>query len=122
MPHSSRDDPELTDLSARRGQDGDGEAYAVAYSRVAPALFAWADLRIRAPLRAHLDPEDLLQEVACRAFEQFGTWDSERASFRRWAFGIASNVLREGLRRIATHPPGRRDRARVPRLGGRPPQ
>ena len=42
-------------VQAARG--GDVAAFAQAFDRVAPALFAWASLRVRASLRRRLDPE-----------------------------------------------------------------
>ena len=68
------------------------------YEPVARVLFAWACLHIRSSLRPRLDPEDVLQEVCCRAFQRFAQFDPERASFRTWVFGIAHNVLREAFR------------------------
>jgi RNA polymerase sigma factor (sigma-70 family) len=77
------------------------------WREAAPAIYAWAVLHVRPPLRASLEPDDVLQEVACRAWAGFGTWDGARGPFRAWAFGIAHNVLREGLRRLAAEPGAR---------------
>ncbi len=63
-----------------------------------PSVLAWAALRLGPKARRTTDPEDLVQEVIARAWERFPTFDPERASFRRWLFGIATNVLREILR------------------------
>lgn len=52
-------------------------------------------------LRVWLDPEDVLQEVCCRAYDAFPTFDRARGSFQNWIFGIANNVLREALRDLA---------------------
>ncbi len=71
------------------------------YGEVAPAVYAWARLRLRAPLRARLDPEDLLQEVCFRAWRRFADFDAARGSFRAWVFGIAHRVLQEALRELA---------------------
>lgn len=76
-------------------------AFEESYREVAPSLYAWAALKIRAELRQLLDPEDLCQEVCLRAFLQFDAFDSARASFRTWVFAIARNVLREVLRNLA---------------------
>lgn len=65
---------------------------------VAPVLFAWASVRVRPPLRARVDPEDLMQEIACRAFTAFHDFNPELAPFRAWIFGIAHRVLQEFLR------------------------
>ncbi len=90
-----------TDALARVVRSGDAEAFGEAWGRVTPAVFAWASLHVRPALRARLDPEDVLQEVAFRAWTRFGSWDPERGSFRNWVFGIARNVLHEVLRRMA---------------------
>lgn len=80
------------------------ESFTHQFETIAPALFAWAALRLPPGVRAQFEPEDLLQEVACRAYEQFERFDSAVASFRSWVFGIARNVLREALRFLARHP------------------
>ena len=90
-----RGDPD--DGDARGGpRDGDGR-FEELYAEAAPALYAWAELRIRPPLRARLDPQDLLQEVWLRARRAFAGFDP-RTSFRAWAFRIGKNVLLEALR------------------------
>ena len=73
------------------------------YENVARALFAWARLHVKPALRRFLEPEDILQEVCCRAYDSFGDYDSTRGEFRNWIFGIAHNVLRENLRRVGRH-------------------
>ncbi len=83
------------------------DAFSVEFESLAPSLFAWAVLRLPAGARAQFEPEDLLQEVACRAYEQFERFDSAIASFRSWVFGIARNVLREALRFLARQPASR---------------
>jgi len=52
-------------------------------------------------LRAKVDPEDVLQEVSCRAWRRFDTFDPERGSFLAWSLGIARNVMGEALTRLA---------------------
>jgi len=79
----------------------DARRFGEAWARVTPAVYAWASLHVRPPLRVRLDPEDILQEVAFRAWTRFDTWDAERGSFRNWVFGIARHVLHETLRRMA---------------------
>ncbi len=68
------------------------------FAEVAPALFAWAELRIRPNLRARLDPQDLVQEVWIRGMQGFTRFDERGVSFRAWAFRIGKNILMEALR------------------------
>ena len=70
-------------------------------SDVMPALYSWAYLRVGARLRTHLDPQDVVQEVATRACGSFGTYDATIAPFRAWVFRIAKNYLNETLRSAA---------------------
>lgn len=91
--------PTTEDLVARSGGDREG-AFGDLYRRVAPAVFAWAALHLHAPLRAQIDPEDVLQEAACRAYERFDTYDVERGDFRGWLFGFARNVLYQAMERL----------------------
>jgi RNA polymerase sigma-70 factor (ECF subfamily) len=66
----------------------------------APALFAWAELRIRPPLRGRIDAQDLVQEVWLRALKRRESFDPASASFRAWILTIAKNVLMESLRKL----------------------
>jgi RNA polymerase sigma factor (sigma-70 family) len=70
------------------------------WSEAAPAVCAWLEIHVRDALRPHLDPEDALQEVACRAFDGFGRFDSDAGPFRAWVFGIARNVLYRALSQL----------------------
>jgi len=79
-------------------------AFAREFEAASPALLAWARLRVRPELRAMLDPEDLIQEVGCRAFASLPTYDRARASFRQWLFGFANHVLLEALRELGRQP------------------
>lgn len=85
---------------ARAAQRGEEGRFAELYERIAPALFAWACLRIRPAMRGRVDPEDLVQEVWCRAWKAFPDFDPEQASFRLWVFRIAKNVMLEAFRRV----------------------
>lgn len=103
-PHSGDDIPDRNPpptseilAGARTGSPG---GFDQLYGRIAPALFAWCRLRVDPGLRSALDPEDVVQEVWCRALRRFDTYDATRASFRRWIFGIANRVLLEGFRRV----------------------
>jgi RNA polymerase sigma factor (sigma-70 family) len=75
------------------------EALAELYAPLAPALHAWATLRLSARLRRELSPADLAQEVWLRALEVFGAWDARVSSFRAWLFAVAKRVLLEAQRR-----------------------
>ena len=85
----------------------DGNArFSALFENAAPALFAWATVRIHGPLRSRCDPEDIVQEICCRAYARFSTFDPSKGEFRGWVFGIANNVLREALSELASRPPG----------------
>jgi RNA polymerase sigma-70 factor (ECF subfamily) len=84
---------------ARAARRGEEDRFAELYERIAPALFAWARLRIRPAMRGRVDPEDLVQEVWCRAFKAFPEFDPDQASFRLWVFRIAKNVMLEAFRK-----------------------
>jgi RNA polymerase sigma-70 factor (ECF subfamily) len=87
-------------MLVRQVQGGDLGPFGSLYTRIAPALFAWASLRIPRHLRGNLEPEELVQEVWCRALDRIATFDPAR-SFRYWIFRIAANTLLENLRRYA---------------------
>lgn len=80
------------------------DAFARQFEVVGPVLLAWARLRVRPELRVQLDPEDLLQEVGCRAFANVRAFDARRGSFRQWLFGIANRVLLEAMRELGRQP------------------
>jgi len=89
-----------SEFLAKRVVGGDADALARLYERIAPALFAWARLRIRSSARAIVDPEDVVQDVWVQALRGFrATYDPERESFRAWLFGIANHVLSDAFRR-----------------------
>lgn len=73
-------------------------AFAGEFAAAVPALLAWAQLRLRPELRRLLEPEDLVQEVGCRAFTSLDDFDGARGTFRQWLFGFGSRVLLEALR------------------------
>jgi RNA polymerase sigma factor (sigma-70 family) len=100
-----RDHEPLTALLARRARDGDLERFGQLCERLMPALTSWAALRISGSLRGKLEPEDVVQESWVRALAAFESFDERRSSFRGWMFGIAKNVLLEGLR--SSRRPGR---------------
>lgn len=86
--------------------------FAAAFAGAVPALLAWARLRLRPELRALLEPEDIVQEVGCRAFAAFDEFESARGSFRQWLFGFGTRVLLEALRQAG--------RGRFCRVDGEP--
>lgn len=92
-------DPPTREL-VKRTRAAKEAGFASLYARIAPALYAWARLRVHSELRQHLDPEDLVQEVCIRAYERFDSYDDARSIFRAWLFGIANNVLRESLNQM----------------------
>lgn len=77
-------------------------SFEASYADVAPALYAWAELRIRPQLRARLDPQDLVQEVWLRGIKNFARFDARETSFRAWIFKIGKNVMLEALRALRT--------------------
>ncbi|GJM21139.1 MAG: hypothetical protein DHS20C15_10540 [Planctomycetota bacterium] len=87
---------------ARQDRQAAQPTFDDAWRSVAPAVFAWASLHVRAPLRTRLDPDDVLQEIACRAWKHRERWDPAQGEFRAWVFGIANNVLRESLRHLTS--------------------
>ncbi|MBL8859054.1 MAG: sigma-70 family RNA polymerase sigma factor [Planctomycetes bacterium] len=89
-----------TQRVARAAKDGDAQKFALLYERIAPALFTWASLRIRPAMRTALDPQDVVQEVWCRAWNGFQRFDPDETPFRLWVFRIAKNVLLEGFRKL----------------------
>lgn len=95
-PDASSDTQRL----ARAAKAGDTQRFAELYERVAPALYTWASLRIRPAMRTALDPEDVVQEVWCRAWKGFERFDPDETPFRMWVFRIAKNVLLEGFRKL----------------------
>ena len=84
---------------------GDVVRFAELYERIAPALFAWASLRIRPAMRAYVDPQDVVQEVWTRAWKAFPGFDAESTGFRTWIFRIAKNVMLEAFRKISRTTP-----------------
>lgn len=81
------------------------------FEAAAPALLAWANVRVRPELRRVLDPEDLIQEVGCRAFAQLQAHDPDQGSLHQWLFGFANRVLLEALRDLGRGPrPSRSER------------
>ena len=95
---SSHDDsvPDTREL-VERAKLAPSESFAALYQRVAPAIVVWTRVHVRESLRARVDPDDVLQETATRAWQRFASYDADRAGFRAWIFGIARNVLFEAV-------------------------
>lgn len=79
---------------------GEAEGFSSLVEELAPALYTWADLRIRPSQRAHIDPQDIVQEVWFRAWRAIDKLDPATTPFRLWLFRVAKNVLLEGIRRM----------------------
>ena len=88
-----------TEFHVARVRSGDPRGFAQLYERIAPALDAWACLRVTGTLRDYVEPGDVVQEVWWRAMDAFDRYDSERCGFRPWMFQIATNVLLEWNRK-----------------------
>jgi len=90
---------EETQGLARRAGEGDAASFTALYERMGPALYTWVALRLPAPLKGVLGPEDVLQEVWVRALRSLVRFDPERGGFRRWMIQIAKHTLLDCLRR-----------------------
>jgi RNA polymerase sigma-70 factor (ECF subfamily) len=99
-----RADPQSTHDLAARARGGDVKGFRELYEHVAPSLYAWARVRSRPAQGITVEPEDLLQEVWLRAFENLRDFDATQGSFRAWIFGIAKNVAYESWRRRSPTP------------------
>jgi len=103
---------------ARAAAGGDTETFGILYEKIAPALYTWAEIRIRPSVRSRVDPGDLVQEVWCRALRILDRFDPEKVSFRYWIFRVAKNVLLEATRKVSgpdgrAQTPGTTTRVRV---------
>lgn len=78
------------------------EGLARLYPPLAPALLAWASLRLSPSLRRAVAPEDLAQEVWLRALEVFDSFDERHMTFRAWLFAVSKRVLLEVHRRATS--------------------
>jgi len=91
---------------------GDPEAKGRLLEHLRPRLVLWAASRMSKNLRAHVEPEDMAQEIllamhkAVDAFEG----DSPRAFFG-WMFTLAENRIRDTVKSL-----GRQKRQAAPRM------
>lgn len=87
----------------RDAKEGGQPEFNRLYEHVAPAVFAWATLRVRRDRRSELDPQDLVQEVWLRTWRSLDGFDEQNTPFRRWIFRVAKLVMlelvRDGTRR-----------------------
>jgi len=97
---SSELDPLATQSLIRAAKGGDASSFERLYERIAPALYTWAELRVRPGMRSQLEPADVVQEVWCRAWRALERFDPETVPFRLWIFRIAKNVLLEAFRQL----------------------
>lgn len=86
-------------VHAARG--GDAVAFGKLFEHLAPALYTWADLRLRGNQRAHVEPSDVVQEVWLRAWKGLDTYDPQTTPFRPWIFRVAKNVMLEAGRQVS---------------------
>lgn len=90
----------------KQAKDGDREAFETLFAHLTPALYSWADMRIRPAQRGQLDPGDVVQEVFLRAVRAFEGFEVDGPSIRAWLFRIAKNVLLEAGRAARKHGTG----------------
>lgn len=102
LPELGANVGEVTEGLVREAKAGGSAGFGGLYERIAPALYTWADIRIRQNMRAWLDPADLVQEVWCRALRAFERFDPQTTSFRFWIFRVAKNVLLEAMRKVGS--------------------
>ncbi len=97
----------LTQQYVLAAKGGDAAEFARLYEHIAPAVYTWANLRLRPEQKAVLDPTDLVQEVWLRAWRKIDTFDADRIPFRFWVFRIAKNVALEASRQARKPDRGR---------------
>jgi RNA polymerase sigma factor (sigma-70 family) len=108
-PPDGADERVETGELAAEAHAGDVARFGELYERIAPSLYTWAELRIRPELRRWIDPQDVVQEVWCRAWRIFPDFDPVEGTFRYWIFRVAKNVLLEAFRKLDS--PGFKSRA-----------
>lgn len=102
-PREPEDQEDLpTEALAGAARRGEARAFGDLYARTAPALHAWASLRIPPALRNTVTADDVLQEVWVRALRKFADFDEERGAFRTWLFGFGQRVLYELVKRATS--------------------
>jgi len=91
-------EPELRDL-IRRAQARDADAYDVLVDHYGPRLFGFL-FRLSG---SRSDAEDLLQELFLRVVRQLERYQHE-GQFEAWLFRIATNLVRDHIRRAKRRP------------------
>ena len=92
-------DPENTAVLVRAARAGGIERFHELFEHIAPSLYAWASMRILAPLRPQLDAQDLVEEVWVRAMRGFTSFDRSGLDYRSWVFRLAKSALVEAVRK-----------------------
>ena len=82
--------------AVRAGADGAWEDFLAVYGRRLYGYFFRAT-------RSHHDAEDLLGEIMLRLVRKIGEYD-DRGRFEPWLFRIASNLVRDRIRRAKARP------------------
>lgn len=103
-PPSPHDHAPGVDPPAPGFSSAHASSFEALYVEVAPALYAWAELRIRPEMRGNVDPQDVVQEVWLRAVKRHASFDPAVTSLRAWLLGIAKNVLLESFRKLRRTP------------------
>lgn len=96
--------PQRDDAPDERPAPARAATFEELYVEVAPALYAWAELRIRPEMRRNVDPQDVVQEVWLRAVKRHASFDPAASNFRAWILAIAKNVLLESFRKLRRTP------------------
>src|SRR4051812_45208873 len=76
------------------------ESMRALYRTYGPELYGFA----MSALHDRGQAEDLVQDVFTRVWRKADSYDSSRASFRTWLYGIARNAIIDQKRRAAVRP------------------
>jgi len=76
--------------------DGDAEARGLLLERLRPRLCLWASTRLSPAIRAHVDPEDVTQEILLAVHRGLDDFEARgEREFHAWVFRIAENRVRD---------------------------
>jgi RNA polymerase sigma-70 factor (ECF subfamily) len=95
MPSDASRPQPLEDSLLRRAAAGDPEAFAEVYRHYHQVVYRFARAMTASPAAA----EDVTQEVFVALFADLSRYDSARASFTTYLYGIVRNLSRDRLRR-----------------------